>query len=588
MLPKPGFNYDEVLRERAKQAYEHNIIDSIDTGAVADEIEEQEAGQYPSAHKYLDILLMQLKMLAGFNFIYLPTEERDQIAKDILQSAIYIYPIKEDIEVENLGKTIRANPRDIEQFISGAIDHLMKENAPMTDEEAQNESVYLLPVDILPGQRLVIGVIVHFLVRYLCVRLLQLALPEALIVKYDQISETYKKTYLVYQNHFEFHELIARYIALQDESKDNELTRPTKLICYTRTTSFILSLPDCFPANKHMQCSSLEYVREKSLIPVIHTKFNTSLFKLSAIRTQEQFVSILRDYFQDPTKRVLLFVADMQYVKQKRINFVRNMIDQEESLTRAKVGTYLTLNKLIVILLHYPPTIFNRTLHKTRIGSFFRYPAHFLHGWDHCYLDNLQKQKENNPLNIQNWLSLTLLSYKDELKRIKESMLESLKNKLPTLTVDILSRIKFGTNLNCIFNSNNLDLYQRAQLLEHLFKTQIGPMLCEMFISYWKSDFIREQIHNYANSIFQNLSNLSFTDLVVTSFWNLFTSFLTLMVYKMNENLNLEVLFDQLEVDIDPNQYPDSLRCKYRYAKKKLCICSWEYSVILICLPWRK
>ena len=499
---------------------------------------------------------MQLKMLAGFNFIYLPTEERDHIAKDILQSAIYIDPIKEKIEIENLGKTIRANPRDIEQFIPGAIDHLMKENAPMTDEEAQNESVYLLPVYILPGQRLVIGMIVHFLVRYLCVRLLQLALPEALIVKCDQISETYKKTYLMFQNHFELHELIARYIALQDESKDNELIRPAKLICYTKTTSFILSLPNCFPANKHVQSSSLEYVREKSLTPVIHTKFNTSLFKLSAIRTQEQFVSILRDYFQDATKRVLLFVADMQHVTQKRINFVRNMIDQEESLAKAKVGTNFTLNKLIVILLHYPPTIFNRTLHKTRTGSFSRYPAHFLHGWDHCYLDNLQKQKENNPLNIQNWLSLTLLSYKDEIKRIKEPMLESLKNKLPTLTVDILSRIKFGTNLHCIFNSNNLDLYQRAQLLARLFKTEIGPMLCEMFISYWKSDFIREQIHDYANYIFQNLSNLSLTDLVVTSFWNLFTSFLTLMVYKMNENLNLEVLFDQFKIDTDPNQYP--------------------------------
>ena len=556
MLPKPGFNYDEVLKERAKQAYEPDNVESIDPGAAADENDEQEAGKYPPAHEYLDILLIQLKLLAGFNFIYLPTEERDQIAKDILQTAIYIDPLKEDIEVENLGKTIRANPQNIEQFISGAIDHLMKENAPMSDEEAQNESVYLLPVDILPGQRLVIGMIVHFLVRYLCVRLLQLALPEALIVKYDQISETYKKTYLMHQNHFEFHKLIARYVALQDESRDNELTRPTKLLCYTRTTSFILSLPNCYPTNKHMQSSSQEDVREMSLTPVIHTKVNTSLFKLSAIRTQEQFMSILRDYFQDATKRVLIFVADMQHVTQQRINFVRIMVDEEESVARAKVGTDFTLNKLIVILLHYPPTIFNRTLHKTRTGSFFRYPAHFLHGWDHCYLDNLQKQKENNPLNIQNWLSLTLLSYKDELKRIKEPMLESLKNKLPTLTVDILSRIKFGTNLNCIFNSNNLDLYQRAQLLARLFRTEIGPMLCEMFISYWKSDFIREQIHNYANSIFQNLSNLSLTDLVVTSFWNLFTSFLTLMVYKMNENLNLEVLFDQLEVDIDPNQYP--------------------------------
>ena len=552
MLPKPGFNYDEMLKEIAKRRHEP---EQTDYDPAVDENEEQETGEYPPAREYLDILLRQLKSRVGFNFIYLPNEERDQIARDILQTAIYIDPMKQDVEVENLGKTIRANPENIEQFIPGAIDHLMKENAPMSDEQAQNTSMYLLPVDILPGQRLVIGMIVHFLVRYLCTRLLQLALPEALIVKYDQISETYKKTYLVHQNHFEFKKLITKCVELQDESRDNELVRPTKLVCYTRTTSFILSLPNSFPANKYIQSPIQEEVREKSVTPVIHTEHNTYLFKLSAIRTQEQFMAILRDYFQEATKRVLIFVADMQHVTQQRINFVRIMIDEEESVAMAKIGPDFTLNKLVVILLHYPPTIFNRTLHKTRTGSFSRYPAHFLHGWDHYYLDNLQKQRENNPLNIQNWLSLTLLSNKEELERIKEPMLESLRTKLPTLTIDILSRIKFGTNLSCVFNSNSLDLYQRANLLEQLFRTEIGPMLCDMFISYWKSDFIREQIHNYANSIFQNLSNLSLTDLVVTSFWNLFTSFLTLMVYKMNEDLNLEVLFDQHEMDNGPVQY---------------------------------
>ncbi|KAI6653841.1 hypothetical protein LOD99_3343 [Oopsacas minuta] len=545
MLPKPGFDYEEVKK---KKAYEPVVVDSVDPGNIAEE-EEDQMGALPPPHEYLDILLSQLKKLAGFNFIYLPVEERDQIAKDILQTAIFIDPMKGDVEVDNLAKTIRANPENIEQFITGAIDHLMKENAPMCDETAQSKGLYLLPVDVLPGQRLVISMIVHFLVRYLCTRLLQLALPEALIVKYDLISETYKRTYLVHQNHFEFKKLITRCVSLQDESNEKDLVRPNKLLCYTRTTSFILSLPNSYPPDQHIQPASAEELR--NIHPVIHCEDDTALYKLSAIRTQEQFMTILREYFNNAQKRVLIFVADMQHVTQQRINFVRIMIDEEESVAKTKVGEF-TLNKLIVVLLHYPPTIFNRTIHKTRTGSFSRYPAHFLHGWDHYYLDNLQKQKENNPLNIQNWLTLTLLSDEDELKKIKGPMLDSLSNKIPHLTVDILSRIKFGTNLRCVFNSADMDLYNRAELLKQIFETDVGFMLCEIFISYWKSDFIREQIHNYANSIFQNLSNLSLTDLVVTSFWNLFTSFLTLMVYKINEGLNFEVLFDQ---DDNPNDY---------------------------------
>ena len=550
MLPKPGFNYDEVKRRRA---YEPAVIEPEDT---PEEDEDQHRVEYPPSHEYLDVLLSHLTILAGFNFIYLPVEERNQIAVDILRTATYIDPIKEDVEVGNLASTIRGNPESLEQFIPGAIEHLMKEHAPMCDEEAHSAGLFLLHINVTPGQRLVISMIVHFLVRYLCTRLLQLALPEALIVKYDLISETYKRTYLVHQNHFEFKNLITRCVKLQKESNEKDLLRPSKLLCYTRTTSFILSLPNSFPPDQHMQAPTEEEWRH--INPVIHERDDTTLFKLSAIRTQEQFMTILREYFNNAKKRVLLFVADMQHVTQQRINFVRIMVDEEESVAATKVGEF-SLNKLIVILLHYPPTIFNRTHHKSRNGSFSGYPAHFLHGWDHCYLDNLQKQKENNPLNIQNWLTLTLLSHEDELKKIKGPMLESLCSKIPQQTIDILSRIKFGTNLRCVFNSVEMDLYQRAEALQIIFeRTEVGLVLCESFISYWKSDFIREQIHNYANSIFQNLSNLSLTDLVVTSFWNLFTSFLTLMVYRMNEGLNMEVLFEQLEMPTE-STYPDRI-----------------------------
>ena len=549
MLPKPGFNYDKVKRSRVYEPTGIQPEDTVETEDTAEVDEDQHKREYRPSHEYLDVLLSHLTILAGFNFIYLPVEERDQIAGDTLRTASYIDPVKDDVEVGNLANTIRGNPESLEQFIPGAIEHLMKEHAPMCDEEAHSAGLFLLHINVTPGQRLVIGMIVQFLVRYLCTRLLQLALPEALIVKYDLISETYKRIYLVHQNHFEFKNLITRCVKLQEESNEKHLSRPNKLLCYTRTTSFILSLPNNFPPEQHMQAPTEDEWRH--INPVIHKRDDTTLFKLSAIRTHEQFMNILREYFNNALKRVLIFVADMQHVTQQRINFVRIMVDEEESVASTKVGEF-SLNKLIVILLHYPPTIFNRTHHKTRNGSFSGYPAHFLHGWDHCYLDNLQKQNENNPLNIQNWLTLTLLSHKDELKKIKGLMMESLRSNIPHLTIDILSRIKFGTNLRCVFNSVEMDIYQRAEALERIFvETKVGLVLCELFISYWKSDFIREQIYIYANSIFQNLSNLSLTDLVVTSFWNLFTSFLTLMVYRMNEGLNLEVLFEQFEVSTE-------------------------------------
>ena len=294
MLPKPGFNYDEVKKRRA---YEPAVIEAEETPEETAEVDEdQHTGEYPPSHEYLDVLLSHLTTLAGFNFIYLPVEERNQIAGDILRTATFIDPMKEDVEVGNLASTIRGNPESLEQFIPGAIEHLMKEHAPMGDEEAQGAGLFLLHINVTPGQRLVISMIVHFLVRYLCTRLLQLALPEALIVKYDLISETYKRTYLVHQNHFEFKNLITRCVKLQEESNEKDLLRPNKLLCYTRTTSFILSLPNSFPRDQHVHALTEEELRH--INPVIHEQNDTTLFKLSAIRTQEQFMTILREYFK--------------------------------------------------------------------------------------------------------------------------------------------------------------------------------------------------------------------------------------------------------------------------------------------------
>ena len=560
MLPKPGFDY-EAIKKKLKSMGQSEPNESIDPDANYDddddEVEDGMNKPYPPSHQYLDLMLSQLKKLAGFNFIYLPVEERNKIASDILSTASKIEP-ESTSEVENLSKVIRANPQNIEQFLSDAIELLMKENGPMDEEIAQEKFLYLLPLRVLPGERLVIGMIVHFLIRYLCVRLLQLALPEALIVKFDQLSHTFKQTYLVHQDHFEFKKLVSKYVALQDESRDMDLTRPTKLICYTRTTSFILSLPNEYTSTLNPSISSTVHADVEELIPMAgesRAESNTSLFKLSAIKTQDQFMTILRDFFNHPTKRVLLFIADMQHISQQRINFVRIMIDEEESVASTKIGADYSLNKLVVILLHYPPTIFNRTPLKTGATSLSRYPAHFLHGWDHCYLDNLQKSKENSPLSIQEWLSLTLLDQKDSLKSIETTMLKSLTDKLPTLTDNIISRIIFGTSIHCIFNSNSITHNDRSKLMESIFvKTDIYQIMCEMFTTYFDYTFIQKQIHNYANSIFQNLSNLSLSDLVVTSFWNLFTSFLTLMTYKINEGLNLEVLFDHPNQDVDFNQ----------------------------------
>ena len=103
-------------------------------------------------------------------------------------------------------------------------DHEIEQSgARVSVRNAVDEALYLLyhapgpgedkPCDVFVEDCMVISVLVHWLVIYLCKRLMQLMTPEALMYYNKEIPHTYQRHYLKYQQHFSIQELVDMQLA---------------------------------------------------------------------------------------------------------------------------------------------------------------------------------------------------------------------------------------------------------------------------------------------------------------------------------------------------------------------------------------
>ena len=87
----------------------------------------------------------------------------------------------------------------------------------------------------------------------------------------------------------------------------------------------------------------------------------------------------------------MLIVINMQYSTVEIVNHLRIMIEEAE----AQFHSSEELNKLFVVLLHFPPEMFFNHC----------YPSLFLSGWDHYYLDTIAPPEEKGVIDICQWFS---------------------------------------------------------------------------------------------------------------------------------------------------------------------------------------
>ena len=301
----------------------------------------------------------------------------------------------------------------------------------------------------------------------------------------------------------------------------------TKILCFTRSSPLILQLPAEFPLEGQTGTRSQDVLRKF----VFKETDKLMVYKLSSILSQTTIQELLKHFLQSDTAEVCLLVVNMQEISKEIVNHVRIMIEETETMVTKQ------MTKLFVLLLHFPP------------AQFFHpcYPSLFLQGWDHCYLDTIAIK---GVVDIRDWFWQCCFPQQSlQLVEDEDALLQALQDMLPQAIPILASRVFFGSRQNSSFNSPMNGLQRSEALGELLFKkgkegATVGKVLCERFRAYWKPSLIAKELERAAVFSRNRESTLNITESIQNRFKTLFINFLVYMISRINENFNIDIIFN--------------------------------------------
>ena len=320
------------------------------------------------------------------------------------------------------------------------------------------------------------------------------------------------------------------------------LRNANKLICYARSSQLLHQLPSQYPVPLHQQQTSDEAI--SMLREMVQDDVDALVFqKLSSFTSFTVINELLKTFVNSKESQVLLITVNMQEISNDVVNHLRIMIEEIEN--RIKKGP----RKLFVVLLHFPsPKL-----------SFPCYSSLFLRGWDYSHLDVIGFSAQGGALiDIREWFKqcYTTTSFPSTRSSIATQLHALLKEAIPVIS----SRVFFGKHPSSSFN-RPMNVTERISLLEKLFfKKKVGEILCDRFHSYWQPKVMVEYLEKAAQLSQQHETSLSVIDSLQTIFKNLFFDFLVHMVYKINQGMNIDVLFNDGSSDDVVNLFLDVLR----------------------------
>ena len=255
-------------------------------------------------------------------------------------------------------------------------------------------------------------------------------------------------------------------------------------------------------------------------------------YKISSILSQSTIQDLIRSFLDSGTAEVCLLVIDMQKITKEVVNHIRIMIEEAETLSDKQT------TKVFVVLLHFSPSQMFKPC----------YPALFLSGWDHCYLDTIAHSTVKGMVDIRDWF--WQCCFPQQSYRLEEdTLLQALTGILPQAIPVLVSRVVFGSRQHGLFNCSMTGLQRTEAVNEVLFKKRqdnvtVGRILCEKFRAYWKPSVMTEQLEKAATFSRNRESTLNITETIQTNFKNVFVDFLVYMISRINENYYLDILFD--------------------------------------------
>ena len=107
----------------------------------------------------------------------------------------------------------------------------------------------------------------------------------------------------------------------------------------------------------------------------------------------------------------------------------------------------------------------------------------------------------------------------------------------------LASHVSYGTR-SCGSFTRNMKAVERCNKLKKLLIDKgVGKILCKFFRTYWHPHVMLEHLKCAAEFTRTQNSSLNITDCVQTMFQSTFTDFMVVMVTRINNNRNLDVLF---------------------------------------------
>lgn len=295
-----------------------------------------------------------------------------------------------------------------------------------------------------------------------------------------------------------------------------------KLVCFTRSSQDLHQLPSQFPSC--LVESSSEGDNESILQELVFS--DTELLVVRKLSTMSTFTNVnelFKSFANHPTQKTVLVIVNMQETTRDVVNHLRIMIEEAESQSSNN-------KKLYVLLLHFPSSK----------GVTHCYPAMFVQGWDFHYIDILGCSPKGVVIDIRDWFKQCCSSSSSS----DCSLVTQLSSLLHEAITFIASHMFFGSHVKSSFN-RPMSLPERISSLEKLFFDKgVGEVLCERFNSYWKPGVMVEYLERAAVLAQQQEASLSVIDSLQTIFKNLFFDFLIYMVHKMNEGMNIDVIFN--------------------------------------------
>ena len=262
------------------------------------------------------------------------------------------------------------------------------------------------------------------------------------------------------------------------------------------------------------------------------------IMKISFDTYEGEINKEITEFCYNKKQEVFVLIANMQDLTVEMVNYLRLIIEQKERGSNFQ-------DKLFVLLLHFPQVqFFNRC-----------YPALFLNGWDHFYLDSLTtdiRVKEirkplRNVVDIKQCFCIAL-----DIAKTTEAFCLDLEPLLEVAIPVISSRVIIGSG-GKVYN-RTISVSARQELLKNIFIkeesdeavtvcTPMGKAFCALFNQYWDEKTVIKFLQDAANFTFHHQSTLSITSYIQTRIKALFFEFIIYVLWLINQDCNMDTFF---------------------------------------------